>query len=64
MNKDPISTSGMQEYLFMVRARGRYSFTLDELRSTLNISEKAIEQSLYRLKSKGQIAQVRQGFYV
>ncbi len=64
MNKDPISNSGMQEYLFMIRARGRYSFTLDELRSTLNISEKAIEQSLYRLKSKGQIAQVRQGFYV
>ncbi|TSA34886.1 MAG: hypothetical protein D4R64_10925 [Porphyromonadaceae bacterium] len=34
------------------------------LRSTLSISDKAINQSLFRLKSKGQIAQVRQGFYV
>ena len=61
---DTPSTSGMQDYLFKIRARGRYSFTLVELRSTLNISEKAINQSLFRLKSKGQIAQVRQGFYI
>jgi len=54
----------MQEYLFKLRARGRYSFTLDELRTTLNISNKAINQNLFRLKSKGQVAQVRQGFYV
>jgi len=57
-------TSGLQEYLFKIRARGRYSFTLDELKSSLSISEKAISQSLFRLKTKGQIALVRQGFYV
>jgi predicted transcriptional regulator of viral defense system len=61
---DSGSISGISEFLFKIRARGRYSFTLDELRSTLTISEKAISQSLFRLKSKGQIAQVRQGFYV
>jgi predicted transcriptional regulator of viral defense system len=61
---DSGSVSGISEFLFKIRARGRYSFTLDELRSTLTISEKAINQSLFRLKLKGQIAQVRQGFYV
>lgn len=61
---DSASVPGIPEFLFKIRARGRYSFTLDELRSTLTISEKAINQSLSRLKSKGQIAQVRQGFYV
>lgn len=64
METDSASTSKIQDYLFKIRSRGRYSFTLDEIRSSLSISEDAINQSLYRLKSKGRIAQVRQRFFV
>jgi predicted transcriptional regulator of viral defense system len=64
MEKDSSSASNIQEYLYKITGKGRYSFTLDELRSNFSISEKAISQSLFRLKSKGRIAQVRQGFFV
>lgn len=64
MDKDQASATNIQEYLFKIRGKGRYAFTLDELRSKFSISENAINQSLFRLKAKGQIAQVRQGFFV
>jgi predicted transcriptional regulator of viral defense system len=64
MEIDQKSASNIQEYLFKIRGKGRYTFTLDELRSKFSISENAINQSLFRLKSKGKIAQVRQGFFV
>ena len=51
-------------YLFNVRSSGGYSVTLTELKEEFNISDKAIQQNLYRLKTKHQIAQLRQGFYV
>lgn len=64
METDQVSASSIQEYLFNIIGKGRYSFTLDELRLKFSISENAINQSLFRLKTKGRIAQVRQGFFV
>lgn len=51
-------------YLDDVRSKGRFAFTLDELKDSFaNNSDKAILQSLHRLKSKNKIVQVRKGFY-
>jgi predicted transcriptional regulator of viral defense system len=54
----------LSKYLTQIRAQGRYAFTLEELKVTFNLSYNVLNQTLYRLKSKKEIAQVRQGFYV
>ncbi len=54
--------SSISNYIFKVQSQGRYSLTLEELKQNINSSDKAILQNLHRLKSKNQIAQIRQGF--
>jgi predicted transcriptional regulator of viral defense system len=54
----------LEDYLLSVRAEGRYSVTLKELMAEFSVSTKAMHQSLFRVKSKNLIAQVRNGFYV
>ncbi len=53
-----------EEYILEIQSKGRYSLTLDELKTRFDISEKAILQKIFRLKNKNQLAQVRQEFYV
>jgi predicted transcriptional regulator of viral defense system len=47
-----------------IQAKGRYAVTLTELKSRFESSAQAIQQSIFRLKSKNQLAQVRKEFYV
>jgi len=54
----------LEDYLLSVRAKGRYSVTLKELIAVFPVSLKALHQSLFRVKSKNLIAQIRKGFYV
>jgi predicted transcriptional regulator of viral defense system len=54
----------IEEYLNEIQAKGRYTVTLTELKNHFDSSEKAIKQSIYRLKSKNHLAHVRKGFYV
>lgn len=54
----------LDKYLIEVRSQGRYAFTLDEIENQFNVSYDILRQTLYRLKQKNEIAQVRQGFYV
>lgn len=54
----------LEDYLLSVRAKGRYSVTLKELIAVFPVSIKALHQSLFRVKSKNLIAQIRKGFYV
>lgn len=53
----------LEDYVDAVRAKGRYAFTLEELKDKFDITDKALLQSLYRLKSKNKIVQIRKGFY-
>lgn len=53
----------LSRYLYSVRSQGRYTFTLDELREHFNLSNTTLNQSLGRLKTKNEIAQIRKGFY-
>ena len=53
----------LEDYIDHVRAKGRYAFTLEELKDKLEVTDKAILQNLYRLKDKNKIVQIRKGFY-
>jgi predicted transcriptional regulator of viral defense system len=54
----------IEEYLNDIQAKGRYAVTLTELKNRFDSSEKAIEQNIFRLKNKNQLAHVRKEFYV
>ena len=54
----------LERHLRDIRARGRYSFTLEELLKEFDLPYPTVKQALYRLKEKKEIAQIRQGFYV
>ncbi|MFO8147328.1 MAG: type IV toxin-antitoxin system AbiEi family antitoxin [Gillisia sp.] len=54
----------ISDYLTKVQSEGRYTISLEELRGKFNVSEKALLQNIFRLKSKKQLAQVRKEFYV
>ena len=54
----------IENYLREIQSKGRYSVTLEELKSKFDASEKAIFQNIYRLKAKKQLSQIRKEFYV
>ena len=63
MKKDVQTYNYLEEYIDNVRSKGRYAFTLDELKGKFEVTDKAILQNLYRLKTKKKIVQIRKGFY-
>ena len=54
----------LEDFTNKLRSLGRYALNLSEIKARFSLSEKALYQSLYRLKLKNKIAQVRKGFYV
>ena len=48
----------IETYLETIRAKGRYSFSLEELLNEFAISYNALKQRLYHLKQKNKIAQM------
>jgi predicted transcriptional regulator of viral defense system len=63
-NTEQLSYNYLDKYLIEVRAQGHYAFTTEELKKQFNLSPNALNQLLYRLKQKQEIALIRQGFYV
>lgn len=63
MKKGVQTYNYLEEYIESVRAKGRYAFTLEELKDKFDTTDKAILQNLYRLKTKKKIVQIRKGFY-
>ena len=63
MNKLSSQYNYLEDFIRKIRSTGRYSFSLSEIKANFDLSDKAINQNLYRLKSKNQIAQIRKGFY-
>jgi predicted transcriptional regulator of viral defense system len=51
------------DFLRAIRSNGRYAFTIDELRNGVPKSIKNIRKDLDRLKEKGEIINIRRGFY-
>ena len=54
----------IETYLDELRSGGRYSFTINELTKTFQLSDNAIKKSLQRLKQKNKVALIRKGFYL
>lgn len=54
----------LEGFLVNLRSTGRYAFSLSEVRSKFEQSDEAIKKALQRLKAKGEIALVRNEFYV
>lgn len=52
------------DYLNALRAEGKYTLTLNELREKSELSDKAILQTLFRAKKSGDLYQLRRGFYL
>jgi predicted transcriptional regulator of viral defense system len=50
-------------FLVELQKKGRYAFTIDDLRNYFDLSEEALLQGLFRFKVKKQVAQIRKGFY-
>jgi predicted transcriptional regulator of viral defense system len=50
-------------FLIELQRKGRYAFTIDDLRRYFDLSEESLLQGLFRYKQKKQIAQIRKGFY-
>jgi predicted transcriptional regulator of viral defense system len=53
----------LEDYVNKIRSQGRYVFTWTELKGQFDISDKALNQALYRLKTKRKVTQIRKGFY-
>jgi predicted transcriptional regulator of viral defense system len=53
----------LEDYITEIRSKGRYVLTLEEVKSKYSLSDKAVNQALYRLKAKKRIAQIRKGIY-
>jgi len=51
------------DFLRTVRSNGRYAFTIDELVNVIPKSIRNIRKDLDRLKEKGEIVNIRRGFY-
>ncbi len=63
-NKTDLGRNYLEKYFSSIRSKGRYTFTYGELKEQLGLSDRALIQSLSRVKKKGEVAQIRKGFYV
>lgn len=63
MTKQPVISISLDKFLNETRSQGRHSFGLGELKQALRVSDKAVNQALYRAKARKKVAQVRKGFY-
>lgn len=52
------------DYIRDLKSNGKYSFISEDLKGVLNKSQKNINKDLDRLKQKGEIFNVRRGFYI
>jgi predicted transcriptional regulator of viral defense system len=64
MKKEASQYNYLGEFLNRIRSKGRYSFTYNEALEAFDITKQALDQNLYRLKSKNIISAIRKGFYV
>src|SRR5690348_31169 len=59
----PVSYNYLEGFLSEIRSQGRYAFALEEVKTKFLLSDKALNQALYRLKIKKRITQIRKSFY-
>ena len=60
----PLQYGYLEAFVDELRSRGRYTFTLDELRDKYELSNEALKKALQRLIKKKEATRIRQEFYV
>lgn len=53
-----------KEYIDQLTACGEISFTAQKMRDAMGVTIKAVERTIYRLRKKGEIANVAKGYYL
>lgn len=53
----------LEDYLDSLRAKGRYAFSWEEAKQEFSLTDKALNQNLFRLKARKKIVQIRKGYY-
>jgi predicted transcriptional regulator of viral defense system len=54
----------IEHFVSSIRSKGKYYFSLDELREEFHLPDTTLLLAVARLKRKGKITQIRKGFYV
>jgi predicted transcriptional regulator of viral defense system len=54
----------VQHWVDGLQSRGQYTFTQEQARSSAKVSAAALQRALHRLRAKGRIARMRNGFFV
>lgn len=53
-----------KDYIDQLTARGEISFTTQKMHDGMGVTIKAVERAIYRLRKKGEIANVAKGYYL
>lgn len=54
----------LEDFVNELRSKGKYTFSIQELRNRFSLSDEALKKALQRLKKKKEVAMVRKEFYV
>jgi predicted transcriptional regulator of viral defense system len=63
-NADAQAPVGLPEYVDGLQATGRYTFSTEDARTALPLSEIALDSALRRLRQRGRVVSPRRGFHV
>jgi len=58
-----LNNRNTKDYLRLLRTRGRYAFTIDDLVKNVKKPLKNIKKDIDRLREKGEVINIRRGFY-
>ena len=59
-----LSYNYLEDFTDKLRIKGRYTFSLEEIRTEFKTTEEAIKKALNRMTNKGKITPLRKGFYL
>lgn len=59
-----MSYNYLEDFTDKLRIKGRYTFSLEEIRTEFKTTEEAIKKALNRMTNKGKITPLRKGFYL
>ncbi len=54
----------LEDFVNELRSKGKYAFSIQELRNRFDLSDEALKKALQRLKKKKEVAMIRKEFYI
>ena len=59
-----LSYNYLEDFTDTLRMKGRYTFSLEEIRKEIKTTDEALKKTLNRMSKKGKITPLRKGFYL